>query len=940
MVLQEELASEISRVVSCQYAVSLKPLHTLLRRSDAFTIRRWAGGHPCQIPKLAAAVEEALQTWPYALEILRKLLQSKSFRDAFLDQHPTILQAFLGKATSAHCSEEVFDTCIAFLTEPLPTAIPLPASAQIFLVETFKRATRSPTEHSYALVFTLLDGACKDLVGVLPRDTWNQFQDYNWELLKRKDLENYTTVATLCFGISVPLTQPQSKRPEVSWSSSRGPTASNPATLASSEDHLTLPRLFGTDHGRSITRLMVGNALLWCGEDVTSFDDPTIRNMKIASQVVSLVPEEVRISWSRDHCLWIDKLLGKVLQPGIHPMLQLQALTIVGLLHQANNIPARAVAAYEKVLLAVVRLSPSLRMLAETLSISMGSYLPQLNASFTEQILRGAMLVCAQSSPQLDYAEALTLLLQHLSIAAMEDLEARCEEIEVPLRQEQEKVEKLRSRVDELEKENVELSAQASELESRDLDRELFTEGLENEKRHADDQIADLTASNQGLEERVEGLKRKLREANETADNTIVAVRKECDSRVSEIRAALASAEIISRDNETEVLGLKQRAADLEKALRSANEHLAHEKDAYNSLKKREGALETNLEQQNATVLQQQERLNEAALQNAALSQELGSLEQSTARQQAEHVATISSLRADIDLQRNSLQEELRCCKDEAIKTKALLDEQLSASKKNVEMLRSQHDHTCEELQVKERALSKLQQKVDKLSDAYNEKEAQVREAEAFKTRILSAMGPASGAFAQPEKVSRMRRTRHSVGLTSQTPGSSNLGARLADADEFGSLEVDEDASPNGSFGKTLESSGYSKGGPTPKRAKSHQQPFKVPSNKQMPNNMRSGMASQARPPSSAQRKPLLDVSVSRGNRSPDRGTSGAAHGTAKNILFDEKPAFLSPDQVADDVMDDDSFRDSDLFTSTPFVPQDYATSQPLAMDGDTTIDC
>ena len=88
----------------------------------------WAAARNCQVDALARNLLQALQQWPYVLEIITKLCISASVRDALLRHDPTLLSQTMAQAVSGDWQHSA--ASIAMLSHPLEVAATIEQAAR------------------------------------------------------------------------------------------------------------------------------------------------------------------------------------------------------------------------------------------------------------------------------------------------------------------------------------------------------------------------------------------------------------------------------------------------------------------------------------------------------------------------------------------------------------------------------------------------------------------------------------------------------------------------------------------------------------------------------------------------------------------------------------------------------------------------------------------
>lgn len=252
------------------------------------------------------------------------------FRDEFLTQDPTILDGFLREAKSSG-SADISDTCIALLSDPLPASIPLPYSAQDFFMQVFERAVQCTNEQNVSNVYTLLNGSCHDLLRILPTEFLDHFEDRSYRFLREKgttgkELESYR-MQILYLGILATLLEPRSSRKsshsdpssQTSQSSSSGRSNHN----GSMEE---IVRVFKGSAAHSTVNWITTMVLRICATGARDFDDAALRSLKIAIEVLTVIPSDVRQSYveHKESSKFVGKLIEKAMKLTANPVVQLQ----------------------------------------------------------------------------------------------------------------------------------------------------------------------------------------------------------------------------------------------------------------------------------------------------------------------------------------------------------------------------------------------------------------------------------------------------------------------------------------------------------------------------------------------------------------------------------------------------------------------------------------
>ncbi|KAF2146275.1 uncharacterized protein K452DRAFT_355693 [Aplosporella prunicola CBS 121167] len=1024
MGLPETLTAEIERIISSPYSVSLKKLDDILLQCDAVAIRTWSLLSPCQIPQLVTTVREALQVWPYALRVLQKLAQARSFRDALLLQNSGLLDDLLRKSSGPESSRDVLNTCAMLLADPLPESIPLPSSAQKFFVRIFEEALQATTEQNLSLLHSLLSGACRELLNILPHEQLDYFEDRSYDLLKITENSLNSKFRFFCIGILLPFVEPNFTRITLPTSPLGSIPYSQPERLAPVKALDEVPRIFREGVAHVTVHYLLLGLVNTCIDDRNVFDDETIRSMKVANETLTVIKPEVRHTYARKNGFIVEKLLAKLSRLDNQPMAQLQGLTYIGLLYENHKIPADVVLAYQMALLACTQEPAS--VLSDTLSLSLPCFTHQLTEDFVGNVLRKSMDAAVMSHSHSAELEGLIIIIQLLSEGALNsrafrkrlflslsaeetkeplenllkpspssssalctrqgicpvgvlntgrrlclsmcslllksalatqagevgidlyvglhilqkqqevtpqlspckhfqappqhapislvqetctpqtqsdsynwrqrlatdlenhgkleinfiqrrvddvcrDLEARCENIEEPLHQEQQKVQELRLELQAMHEKSDKLNAHIRQLEAHELDRDLCMEGLETEKAQTEADLQHVTSQKDDLLKQLDNLFHKQGEA----ENALIKARKEYDQSLSQIRALLTGKEVECLEQTRTLETMQIVIGKLETDLCTTREEVLRERNISEETKEKLAHTIGELEEARAVHLQARSDIESLNRQERDLACQLDSVKTALADAndkaivcKADHEKIVADRERDIDTLRNRYEEELKKISDEASQSRGRLERRLQALKDELEDQVRQQEAMYKELQVRDTEITKLQQEIEVLSDARDEAEAQLEEAQASRTRMRNAM---EAALEPPVRITSGPHVPRTVRIAPVSHSTSRRRTfqetRLnQDSSDHGEHPVSDHArlSPENLIPPSNE--------PSPKRSKSRQQPFKVPTVKATAGERRrSTRLSQNKSFSTTspiKRKPLEDVSAERGNLS------------------------------------------------------------------------
>ncbi|KAJ8111954.1 hypothetical protein OPT61_g5568 [Boeremia exigua] len=397
---RSDLSSELTRIIECPYPASLSKLKDLLTCADTVTIQACIHDRsPCAVTRLATLVCDALPLWAYTSHVLQFLCCSVEFTERLLQQSPGLLNALLTKATSSQRDfDDYLGLCVRLLSRPLPESVPLPASAQSFFLRVFQRATQSPDVSTLQPVYSMLNGACRKLLGLLPSDVRQQFDRELCHILSSNGTGQNSMLLLWCFGIVILAEHPE----ELSDTDYVGPTRSKTSTgLERQWKTASGRKLFGTTNGIYKTLNLTYLSVIWATKgDVGVSDTEAIEGIRIAVRTLRFVDVEARAGWPSSSALAkniFPKLPAKILREDIHPTVQLEALCFFATIAGATNLPIEIVAQYQDCL-ARLEGRVDVGCLYEILAISLPIFAPQMQDSLLRTLLSDTLDACITST--------------------------------------------------------------------------------------------------------------------------------------------------------------------------------------------------------------------------------------------------------------------------------------------------------------------------------------------------------------------------------------------------------------------------------------------------------------------------------------------------------------------------------------------------------------
>jgi chromosome segregation ATPase len=399
-----------------------------------------------------------------------------------------------------------------------------------------------------------------------------------------------------------------------------------------------------------------------------------------------------------------------------------------------------------------------------------------------------------------------------------QDLEARCNTVEEPLRREQQKA-------SELEEQVRQLSEQIISLESQAADDRFHLDGLEDENN-------DLGNENNRLLAKLEDLKTELSETNERGLEALRSAEKTFNARELELQSNILVHEEKHNAQTSELGELRSTISQLENSLEysEGERHITGSRCEH--LQTRLDTTERQFEEEQRNGQRQSEEIQRLDCQCKNLEDQLQSaeseLELITGRLnnlQVSHQELIESseeMLREVELKHAANVEVVVAkAEEEQNKLQTRLEEVYSDSHRITE--------TCSKarkaLQVLQDSKSELEARVQELTELCTEQEDELEELRTLRRNVLASMGLATPNPMTARSASRLQKDernpetprephqqrRHKSPIQSQghapsvTTGTQGLGNTAAE-------DVDD---------PSLISSTGSEGGSTPKRRKS-----------------------------------------------------------------------------------------------------------------------
>ncbi|KAI9708768.1 MAG: hypothetical protein M1820_003723 [Bogoriella megaspora] len=349
----DRLAEEVGRIVSADYAVSLKKLRDLLREFGTDAVERWSEERPCQLPQLATAVLEALPTWPYTLTILEYLCRAPRFGNALLHQDPNLLDSFLDEAIkSSHGYDQYARTCSSLLSHQLLPEVPLPASAQTFLSRLIERTTSSPDEPSLEYIYGMLSGACGGLLDAIPFNLSSRLEHVLLNGLRHERSATNPRLRTLCLAVMVICVKKSPQDVELSFAPTQSDDTGIDVPLSPAHGFANLATYFeGSQAPQTIKALLAHYVQLSNDRSTSKPICKKYKELEIITTVAEAVSQDERQYYEKYKPDLGRKLCHQALECKADPLMQVWMIVFLGGLCGVDRLPKRVLARFQDLVL-------------------------------------------------------------------------------------------------------------------------------------------------------------------------------------------------------------------------------------------------------------------------------------------------------------------------------------------------------------------------------------------------------------------------------------------------------------------------------------------------------------------------------------------------------------------------------------------------------------
>lgn len=304
------------------------------------------------------------------------------------------MESFLSKALESPDGFLQYGrTCIALLSGRLPDNSPLPSNAQAFFLHLVDKAVASPTCATLHPVFALLEGACQELLHILPSDTLTSLAEHVFRILKNINNVEGEPLYLLCLGIIKALSEPRLPKDKSLTSPVSSASLLSSPQPRSPEWRIQAARSYFSGSKAANTLKLIALQVLWaCRDNAGLSISDASQCLDIANSTVECLDKGLRHGWSRSNANIIRKILEKISRPEIPSSLKLRGLIFLGLLaDDLAKLPNQPVATMEHVLQNIPDMPVSVTTSRLLVQRSISTYGPVMSQAFINSLFRKAL---------------------------------------------------------------------------------------------------------------------------------------------------------------------------------------------------------------------------------------------------------------------------------------------------------------------------------------------------------------------------------------------------------------------------------------------------------------------------------------------------------------------------------------------------------------------
>lgn len=335
---------------------------------------------------------EALPHWPYVLNIITRLSCAVDLRNAIIQAESTLLGELVNRAAQTNSgSNKYTQTCVALLSHPLPDKATLPLDAQTLLIRLFERAVTHPEAANIRPIYQFINGAGRDLIGILPFDVLSRLEEHLFTILAVPTGVEDQSLGLYCLAVMKIILQEfnksNSSTPEDFWPSSDSLSPDSPLRPKTTWNPDAIGQFFEGRKTHKTMQLVGLRVVCACRPGSEDANSEALTSVMLANEVVTAVADTVRAEWCAKNPAIVRKLLEKCLAPDLMPDLRFEVLAFIGALPCSIALPVQAIKFYGRLVLDTEHLSIPQEQYDRSLDLSLHRYAPLLDQSWWQHCL-------------------------------------------------------------------------------------------------------------------------------------------------------------------------------------------------------------------------------------------------------------------------------------------------------------------------------------------------------------------------------------------------------------------------------------------------------------------------------------------------------------------------------------------------------------------------
>ncbi|KAJ6067221.1 uncharacterized protein N7446_004258 [Penicillium canescens] len=277
------------------------------------------------VSALGDVLVEALSRSRVALPLITAFSSASSFRDALLDRHQTILDAFLQKALGTN-EHEYIPACIALLSSPLPADVVPPARIAPFIAKLVGMMSDSPCIDTISPLYKIMKGLQRSpkVLDDIPSEVMS-----NLQVEFTKTLRNFDDHMgnLLCLGTFAQIAL------------ARPPPSQNQHGSEAPSWLLNINHFFGPKRGLKTLDLVVLRVILACSSSCNLAPSQAAESIKLAIYIADATQLDQKHAWMASNSSKLAKLCEKAGRDGLDNATRTMVIIFLLTLVPARSLP-------------------------------------------------------------------------------------------------------------------------------------------------------------------------------------------------------------------------------------------------------------------------------------------------------------------------------------------------------------------------------------------------------------------------------------------------------------------------------------------------------------------------------------------------------------------------------------------------------------------------